>query len=108
MTPELTDQQLLARVRARGGEERVALEELVRRHLAFVYATARRHARGADPHLADDVTQAVFIVLVRKAGSIREDTVLPAWLYTVTRNVVSAARRGERRRTIHETRRRCM
>jgi len=72
MTPELTDQQLLARVRARQGEERVALEELVRRHRAFVYATARRHARGGDPHLADDVTQAVFIVLVRKAGSIRE------------------------------------
>src|SRR5437764_6100437 len=70
---------------------------LVERHIHLVYAAARRQVRG-DPHLAEDVTQAVFIVLARRAASVRGGGVLPAWLLSVTRHtaanvLVTAARR---------------
>ena len=49
----------------------------------MVHAAALRQTRG-DAHLADDVTQAVFIVLARRAETIAIDC-LPAWLLTTAR-----------------------
>jgi RNA polymerase sigma factor (sigma-70 family) len=98
---EISDQQLLDRVRADAGD-RQALDELARRYVRLVYTLARRQVR--DAHLAEDVTQAVFIVLVRKAGSIRRDAALASWLFTVTRHAVSNALRVRARRRHHETR----
>lgn len=81
--------------------DEAAFAELVRRHLDLVRASARRQV-GASP-LADDVTQAVFLVLARKAGSLGSKVVLSGWLFRTTRFVAARALRAEQRRTHHET-----
>jgi len=74
--------------------------QLVRRHIDFVYSSARRMTR--DAHLAEDVTQGVFIVLARKAGHVRSGAVLPAWLHSTTRNVSANILSIQSRRRHHE------
>ena len=74
-----------------------AFAELVKRYIDFVYSAAFRQA-GGDAHLAEDVTQSVFVDLARKAGSFTERTVLSGWLYTSTRYAATKAVRGEQRR----------
>ena len=76
-----TDAVLLERYARHRADE--AFTELARRHVDLVYSAALRQVR--DVHLAEDVTQAAFIVLSRKTGSLSLRTVLPAWLLRVTR-----------------------
>jgi RNA polymerase sigma factor (sigma-70 family) len=77
-----------------------AFEHLVRRHIDAVYSTCRRQLR--DAHLAEDATQAVFLILARKAGTLSADVVLSAWLFRTCRYACINARRALVRRQHHE------
>ncbi|WZO98918.1 RNA polymerase sigma factor [Isosphaeraceae bacterium EP7] len=83
-----TETQLLDRF-ATGGDES-AFEALVARHGSMVHGVCRRVLR--DPNDADDAFQATFLVLARKAGSLRDGALLGNWLYGVARRVSTRAR----------------
>src|SRR5262249_58580762 len=93
------DRQLLERFTAE--REEIAFAELVRRHGPMVLGVCRR-VLGHD-HDAEDAFQAVFVVLARKAATVRWDESVGRWLYEVAYRVarkarVAAARRGARER----------
>jgi RNA polymerase sigma factor (sigma-70 family) len=82
-----------------------AFRQLVERYTPLVYAAARRQLRSAaDAHLADDVTQAVFVLLAQKARSVGDGRTLPGWLVTTSRLSAKAALRAESRRRARERR----
>jgi RNA polymerase sigma factor (sigma-70 family) len=87
------DLELLREFAASGAEE--PFRALVERHSGMVHGVARRVAGDA---LADEVTQAVFIILARKAGTLRDGAVVGAWLYRTARFVALEAVRAEKRR----------
>lgn len=92
------DMELLRQFTANQSE--IAFTTLVERHVNLVYSAAFRQL--ADPHLARDVTQTVFILLARKAKSMSPRTILPGWLYRTTRFASSAALRQKLRRQRRE------
>src|ERR1700722_10446533 len=92
------DAQLLQDYLAGGSEP--AFAQLVRQYIDLVYSAARRQVR--DEHLAQDITQAVFILLSAKAAAIRNPAALPAWLLKTTHLVACNALRDKRRRANHE------
>jgi RNA polymerase sigma factor (sigma-70 family) len=79
---------------------RAAFESILRRYSRLVYSSALRQTR--DTHLADDITQQVFILLARKAYRIPRDVLLSAWLLATTRYCCANARRARRSRAHHE------
>src|SRR5438874_5571273 len=93
----LSDGQLLERFLARRDEvSELAFTVLVERHGPMVLGVCRRFL--VDPHDAEDAFQATFLVLVRKAGSIRVDGSVGRWLFGVARRVAARARADVRRR----------
>jgi len=93
------DTQLLSRFAKESDE--AAFRELVARRLDLVYSAALRQLNG-DAHLAQDVAQAVFTDLARKARSLPHDVVLSGWLYEAARFTAAKTVRGERRRQARE------
>jgi uncharacterized protein (TIGR03435 family) len=68
--------------------------------LALVHSVALRHT--ANPQHAQDISQAVFIILARKAGTLGRKTVLPGWLYHTARLTAANFQRTEMRRVRRE------
>src|SRR5437868_3014378 len=84
---EGSDAQLLERYVA--GRDAAAFETLMRRHGPMIFSLCRRVVR--DEHLAEDVFQAAFLVLARKAGSIRQGQSVGGWLYSVAHRLAVKA-----------------
>jgi RNA polymerase sigma factor (sigma-70 family) len=72
------------------------------RYIDLVYASARRQVW--DAHLAEDVTQAVFIILAKKLPGLPADRPLGAWLLQTTAYAAANARRRRAQREFHERR----
>src|SRR5580658_4431252 len=92
------DMMLLREYAASHSEE--AFAELASRHVNFVYSTARRQV--GDPHLAEEVTQAVFVILAQKAGKISDKVILTGWLFKTARFAALAQTRAEAKRRQRE------
>src|SRR5882724_1942444 len=86
----IDDLALLREYAARNSE--AAFETLVSRRVNFVYSAALRQVR--DPQLAAEITQAVFIILARKAWRISDRTILTGWLFKTTRFAARAELRN--------------
>jgi RNA polymerase sigma factor (sigma-70 family) len=97
----LSDNQLLERyLRRRDDAAEAAFRALVERHGPMVL----RACRGVlhDIHAAEDAFQATFVILARKAGSIRRRESVASWLFGVARRVALRADAQRKRRAVHE------
>jgi RNA polymerase sigma-70 factor (ECF subfamily) len=100
----LSDGQLLERfLRHRDGAGDAAFEAVVRRHGPMVLAIGRDILR--DEHAAEDAFQATFLVLARRAATVRDCDLLAPWLARVARRVALRARADAARRRDRERRR---
>ena len=95
---ELDDNALLREFAERRSEP--AFAALVARHVNQVYSVALRHTRN--PHAAEEITQAVFVLLARKAGALGKGVILSGWLYQTARLTAVTLLRGNIRRAQRE------
>jgi RNA polymerase sigma factor (sigma-70 family) len=77
-----------------------AFAALVTRHINLVYSVALRQTGNS--HNAEEITQAVFIILAKKAAQLRHGKALSSWLFQTTRLTANNFMRGEMRRRHRE------
>jgi RNA polymerase sigma factor (sigma-70 family) len=97
-TAQLGDRQLLERFTTH--HEEAAFDALVRRYGPLVLGVCRRVLRNS--HDAEDAFQATFLILARKAGSLRRRDSIGAWLYRVASHTAMRARASAASRRRHE------
>jgi RNA polymerase sigma factor (sigma-70 family) len=95
---ETSDARLLERYAQQRDE--TAFAELVQRHGTLVHGVCRRVLHHEQD--AEDAFQATFLVLARKAGSIRKREALGSWLYEVAYHIALRARADAARRRTRE------
>jgi RNA polymerase sigma factor (sigma-70 family) len=95
----LTDRELLHRFAASGDES--AFAALLSRHGPMVLRVGRRVLANNED--AEDVFQATFLLLARKAASIRWQESVVNWLYRVTYHLALRTRTATARRSAHES-----
>lgn len=95
---QLADMELVREYVQRDSDE--AFAALVTRYVNLVYSAALR--KTGNPDAAGEITQAVFIILARKARALRGETVLSGWLYQTARLTAANFLRTEIRRTRRE------
>lgn len=98
MTQVTQDWPLLREYVERGSEQ--AFARLVGAHVDMVYSAALRQVRRRD--LAEEVTQVTFIILARKAATLKPDVMLPAWLHKTARYTAANVLKVQARRVAHE------
>lgn len=95
---DASDSDLLAQFARHGSE--AAFGRLVDRYLPLVHSVARRHTSNLEQ--AQDISQAVFVILARKAGTLSSRVVLSGWLYHTARLTAANWQRAEMRRRRRE------
>jgi RNA polymerase sigma factor (sigma-70 family) len=96
--PEVNDIELLAQYAQENSE--AAFAALVERHLNLVHSVALRHIGNS--HAAEEITQAVFIILSKKARRLSPKIILSGWLYQTARLTAANYLRTEIRRRQRE------
>src|SRR4051812_5901895 len=94
----MTDFELLQKYGRDRSEE--AFAALVSRYSDLVYSVAVRQVQNRQ--LAEEIAQAVFLILVQKARSLTEQTILSGWLFRTTRFVANNTVKREARRAKRE------
>src|SRR5579883_683658 len=92
--PDCCDADLLERFATQRDE--TAFESLLCRHGPLVWSVCRRVLD--EEHTAEDAFQATFLVLVRKARSVRKQASIRSWLHGVALRVALRARQQEQLR----------
>src|SRR5258708_7217222 len=95
---ELSDRALLERFAL--AHDEAAFTVLIERHGPMVLGVCRRALPNF--HDAEDACQATFLVLVRKAASVRKKTSLSSWLHGVACRVAASLKREHSRRKSRE------
>ncbi len=94
----MDDWELLNEYRRNRSQD--AFTRLVERHVGLVYHACRVRLR--DEHLAEDVTQAVFVLLARRGPQFIASSTLSGWLYRTAMHACSNLERSRLRRQHHE------
>lgn len=98
MIDGMDDIQLLRVYVAEDSQE--AFRVLLQRHVNLVYSVAMRKTGNAA--MAEEVSQAVFILLFKKAATFKPHTILSGWLYRATCFAANDILKAERRRQLRE------